>query len=213
MANFTIPRKNIKKIDIIVESLTAPQVYKKYKPDYFINLALYDMNRSTNITFMEDENKKSGFLFSSYGIGIKGEKELVWVDKNTAFANNQVRDFCSGSPTLVRNGQSFINWGNKVGSHSIGKHFRSFIGFNNDNLFLVASDNKLSIPEEVNICRKFNMEFAINADGGDSVHLQKGSNVIRKSTRRNASWLLVYMNKQQTEVLSNGRGQPLPFIL
>ena len=195
MANFTIARKNIRKIDIIVESLTAPQVYKKYKPDYFINLALYDMNRSTNITFMEDENKKSGFLFSSFGIGIRGEKELVWVDKNTAFSSNEVRYFCSGSPTLVKNGQSFINWGNKVGSHSFGKHYRSFIGFNKDNLFLVASDNKLSIPEEVNICRKFNMEFAINADGGGSVHLQKGSNVIRKSTRRNASWLLVYMNK------------------
>ena len=63
MANFIIPRKDIKKIDIIVESLTAPQVYSKYKPDYFINLALYDMGKSINITNMKTKTKNQAIYF------------------------------------------------------------------------------------------------------------------------------------------------------
>ena len=196
MANFIIPRKDIKKIDIIVESLTSSQVYNKYKPDYFINLALYDMGKSVNITNMEDENKKSGYLFSLEGIGVQGEKDLVWTTKAKAGESTAIRDFCGGSPTLVKNGSRYVNWGQKVGSHNYGQHYRSFIGFNDNNLFLVASDNKMTIEQEVKTCLDMSMAYAINVDGGQSCHLQRGQEIIKKSVRRNASWLLVYMNKE-----------------
>ena len=79
-----IPRKNIKKIDIvnIKGGLNATQVYKKYKPDYMINLALYDMASGTNITNLKDEGVASGYLFSDEGIGIKGDNELTFCNKN-----------------------------------------------------------------------------------------------------------------------------------
>ena len=94
-----IPREKIKKIDIVnVEGgLTATQVYKKYKPDYMINLALYDMASGTNITYLKDEGITSGYLFSNEGVGIKGEAEIIWTTKD----DNSVRDYVSGSPVLL----------------------------------------------------------------------------------------------------------------
>ena len=79
-----IPRDKIKKIDIInvKGGITASQVYKKYKPDYFINLALYDMSTGTNITHLKDEGTASGYLFSDEGIGIKGDNEILFCTKN-----------------------------------------------------------------------------------------------------------------------------------
>lgn len=68
MANFSIPIKDIKKIQIIEERLTGEQVYRKYKPDYLINGALYDMSSGKNITFLKSNIGVSGYLFSSEGI-------------------------------------------------------------------------------------------------------------------------------------------------
>ena len=52
MSNCYIDKDQIQRIDIIniKGGLTAQQVYNKYKPDYFINLALYDMASGENIT-------------------------------------------------------------------------------------------------------------------------------------------------------------------
>ena len=60
-----IPKDKISKIDIIniQGGLTATQVYNKYKPDYMINLAVYDMASGTNITYLKDEGVNSGYLF------------------------------------------------------------------------------------------------------------------------------------------------------
>lgn len=197
MANVKIPLSKIKKIDVLVESGTGAQIYKKYKPDYMINLALWDFKTGKNIQYVEDENEKSGYLFGNEGIGIKGKKELCWVTRDTAFNSDEIRDFCSGSPTLVKNGVKFVNWGNKVGSHANGKHLRSFIGFDDNYLTLVASDSALSIDSTVTTALNLGMKFAINVDGGGSCHLQDGAKVLKKSIRKNASWLLVYLDKKK----------------
>lgn len=196
MASVKIARKNIEKIDIICESMTAAEVYRKYKPDYFINLALWDFKTGKNIQYLEDDNKKSGYLFSSEGIGIKGDSDIVWTTKDKAYSNQEIRDFVSGSPTLLKNGSRFINWGNKVGSHANGAHKRSIIGFDDNNIILLCSDNLLSIENSVNTAQSLGMKYAINVDGGGSCHLQNGDKVLVKSTRRNASWMLIYTKKQ-----------------
>ena len=61
----------------------------------------------------------------------------------------------------------------------------------------------------------YNMElirckYAINLDGGGSSHLQMGSIVYKKSTRKNASWLLVYLKEEEnmpTVCLDYGHGK------
>ena len=123
-----IPRSKIKKIDIInvQGGIKASQVYNKYKPDFLINLALYDMATGINITHLKDEGVASGYLFSDEGIGIKNDNEIVWTTKN----DKNVRDFVAGSPVLVKNSAKYIEWGNKKSEYILGTHNRSAIGFN-----------------------------------------------------------------------------------
>ena len=196
MASQVISFNKIKKIDIInvKGGMTATQVMAKYKPDILMNLALYDMSNGENIVNMEDENKTSGYLFSNYGIGIKNNKELCWTNYSNAKANNSIRDFVSGAPTLVSNGKVNIDWGNKYSSYINGKHKRTVFGFNDSNLILISTDNEVTLKEIANIgLNNFGAKYMINCDGGGSCHLQVGSKVYAKSTRKNASWLLIYL--------------------
>ena len=185
-----IPRKHIKKIDIvnIQGGMTATQIYNKYKPDYMINLALYDMASGENITHLKDEGMVSGYLFSDEGIGIKGDSELIW----TAKSDNSVRDYVSGSPVLLKNSQKIMEWGNKKSDYICGVHRRSAIGFNGKELILYTSDKEIDLTTLQNELAGLKCEYAINCDGGGSCHLQAREKVYQKSTRSNASWLLVY---------------------
>ena len=201
MANCYINRNQIEKIEIIniKGGMTATQVYNKYKPDYFINLALYDMASGENITYLEDDNKQSGYLFSNKGIGIKKDINLIWTTVNEAYNSTEIEDFVSGSPTLVQNGVKTIDWGNKYSSYVDGKHKRTFFGFNDTSLILCCSDSSLTLSKEADTAIQLGCQFAINCDGGGSCHLQMGTKVLQKSTRKNASWLLVYLKKEKME--------------
>lgn len=198
MASFTIPFSKIKRIDFMntPSGMTGGQVYAKYKPDYLINGALYDMRSKKNIVYMEDENVKSGFLFSSKCIGIKGEKELVWVTKEEAYADPAIRDCLGGAPVLREHNRTRIDWGNKKSTQLLGSHFRSFIGYNKNYFYMCCSDNSITIEQAEAVTAKAGCEYSINLDGGGSCHLQKGSTVIKKSTRPNASWVLIFLEKQ-----------------
>ena len=190
-----IPQNKIRKIDIvnIQGGLTATQVYNKYKPDYMINLALYDMATGTNITHLKDEGVESGYLFSNEGIGIKGDSEITFCTIN----DKSVRDFVSGSPVLVKNSAKFIDWGNKKSEYVLGSHNRSAIGFNADEIILFTSDKKMNLDELSEALISENCQFAINCDGGGSCHLQEGEKVYNKSTRSNASWFLIYTKEEK----------------
>lgn len=190
-----ISRKKVKRIDIInVEGgITASQVYNKYKPDYLINLALYDMETGTNITHLKDEGVESGYLFSEEGIGVKGDAEITFCTKNDKTA----RDFVAGSPILVKNGAKHIEWGNKYSEYVDGSHYRSAFGFNSSEVILYSSDKKMALNELSQALISENCQFAVNLDGGGSCHLQKGEKVYRKSTRANVSWLLIYLKEEK----------------
>lgn len=202
-----IPRKHIKKIDIvnIQGGMTATQIYNKYKPDYMINLALYDMATGTNITHLKDEGEDSGYLFSDEGIGIKGDNEVVFCTKS----DKTVRDFVAGSPILVKNGAQNIDWGNKYSEYVDGTHYRSVFGFNDSEVILYSSEKKMVLNELSQALVSEKCKFAVNVDGGGSCHLQKGEKVYKKSTRANVSWLLVYLKEEEnmpTVCLDYGHG-------
>ena len=190
-----IPREKIRKIDIvnIKGGLTATQVYNKYKPDYMINLALYDMASGTNITYLKDEGVTSGYLFSNEGIGIKGDAEIIWTTKD----DNSVRDYVSGSPVLLKNGGKYLDWGNKKSDYVCGKHKRSTIGFNSREVILFNSDKEMDLTALQDEMLALGCDYAINCDGGGSCHLQEGEKIYTKSVRSNASWLLVYIEEEK----------------
>ena len=203
-----IPRKHIKKLDIvnIQGGMTAAQIYNKYKPDYMINLALYDMATGTNITHLKDEGVDSGYLFSDEGIGIKNDAELTFCTKS----DKTVRDFVAGSPVLVKNGTKNIDWGNKYSEYVDGTHYRSVFGFNDSEAILYSSEKKMALNELSQALISEKCQFAVNLDGGGSCHLQKGEKVYKKSTRANVSWLLVYLKEEEkmpTVCLDYGHGK------
>lgn len=191
-----IELEKIEKIDLInTKGMTANQVYNKYKPDFMINGALYDMATKTNIVNIEDENVKAGYLFSSQGIGINGFKHLLWTDYETAKKDSDIRDFIAGAPTLIKGGAVNVDWGNKHSNQVDGSKYRSCIGFNATHFFMVGSDNPNTLKGLAEYCIKQGMKYAINLDGGGSCHLQQGTKKLKSSSRANASWILVYLKK------------------
>lgn len=193
MAILKISRKNIKKIDIvnIDGGMTASNVYKQYKPDILMNLALYDVGTGLNITLLKDEGVSSGYLFSDYGISITDDKNISWCKYTDA-----KDDYVSGSPVLVVNGQKNIQWGNKVSTYVNGNHYRTLFGFNDDEVILSVKSKKMTIDESAKFMIDNGAKYAINCDGNGSCHLQQGDNILVKSTRKNSTWLLIYLNKE-----------------
>lgn len=178
------------KLDFVNKPMTAKTVYNTYKPTAFINACLYDMATSTNITNVKDETVPDGYLFTSEGIGIVNGKP-----KWTTLNDTTVQDFIAGSPILVKNGKVSIEWGNKVSTAIQGKAYRSSIGFNDKYVFLLVSDVTMTLQGLANYMLGQGCKYAINLDGGGSCHLQVGQNTYTKSTRKNASWIMVYKQK------------------
>lgn len=179
---------------LMTNKLTGDQIIKKYKPDLCMNLALYDMTTGQNITWMEDENKVSGYLFSKYGIGVKQDGTLIPTTKEEAYANNKIKDFAAGIPSLIINGVKTIDWGNKVSDYlNDNKHYRMMIGLDKEgNGYLCMCDEKMSIEECYEYCKQSGCVYAYVYDGNGSQFLYADSKVIRNSERTNASWLLLY---------------------
>lgn len=202
-----IDRNKIKKLDMvnIKGGIKYNDLYNKYKPNFIINLALYDsLKTGINITNMEDENVQSGYLFTEEGIGIKGENEIIWTTKDISYDSEQIRDFVGGSPILVKDALICIDWGNKYSSYVDQKHIRSAIGFNDDYVILYVSDKVLTIRELAHEMIKLGSRYAINCDGGGSSHLQEGGTIYKKSIRNNASWFLVYTKEEEFKVTRYG---------
>jgi N-acetylmuramoyl-L-alanine amidase len=190
----------IEKVDFVNKAMYNSTVYSTYKPSAFINACLYDMNTSTNITKIEDENSTHGYLFSDWGIGIRNHQTPVWTTYKNAIVDVTINDFIGGSPTLVTNGSVNLDWGNKVSTTIQGKAYRSAIGFNDTDLFLYCSDTKMTLETLAKEMIKLGCKYAINLDGGGSCHLQEGSKVIKRSYRKNASWFMIFDKTQTTKV-------------
>lgn len=185
----------IEKIDFSNKAMYSSKVYSTYEPSAFINACLYDMSTSTNITKVEDENESHGYLFSDSGIGIQNDCTLRWLTYEEAKADNTVRDFIGGSPTLVINGEVSLDWGNKISTAIQGKAYRSAIGFNDTDIFLYCSDSKVTLETLAKDMKELGCKYAINLDGGGSSHLQEEDKVLKRSYRKNASWFMLFDKK------------------
>jgi len=198
MSDIIIKKEYIKKYDIIniKGGILAKDVYAKYKPDAFCNLAMYDTLSMVNITRLEDENMKSGYLFSNEVLGIIGDKELIWTDYSNAYARKDIRDAVGGSPILGKDGKMSIRWGNKYSSYIDKTWYRTAIGDNDFEFIMHTSDEAISIPElAVEMIYNKHCKNALACDGGGSTHSQIGQRILQESTRSNVSWFLIYFDK------------------
>lgn len=188
MAYIKINKSKIDRVEVLCVDggINYIDIMKKYNPDYLINGALYDVSTSKNIVRLVSNGVKSGYLFADNGIDF---------DKLTFSTIDKCKNYIAGAPVLVKNGNKSIEWGNKVSEQIQGSKYRSCIGIDNDSLYLLASDNTNTLDGLADYCIKQGMQYAINLDGGGSCHLQEGSKIIKKSERKNASWVLVYLKK------------------
>lgn len=194
MANVRIDRKTIKKIDLlhIPGGMVGADVWERYQPDYMMNLSQIDMDTKTPLTNMLDEGNRVGYLFSAEGIGIKGDGQICWAKQT----DPGLRDFIGGAPTLLKDGQPYVDWGNKYSSYLDGSHRRGVLGFNGQYLYLLCTDYPLSIPATADTAKGLGMTHAISGDGGGSLHLQSKKKTFVESTRKLSTWLLVYLKTE-----------------
>jgi hypothetical protein len=174
---------------IVKENLTGAEIYAKHKPDFLINGGLYDPDTGTTMTFITHDGINAGSYFSKQGIGFIDGK-LVWCKQGEAY------NFIGGSPVLIREGQESIDWGNTYSSYVDGTHYRSILGIKNGEVVLYVSDEPESLKTSIRRLLDEKLDFAINLDGGGSCHLQESKTALVKSTRANASWILVWGNKK-----------------
>lgn len=208
MSFVTIPLDKIRKIDFMVlpdnqrKTIKEMFAYLSPKPDYIINATFYNMDNGETIVHSEDENKAYGYVWSNEGIGISGDRDLLWCDKKTAYGSATIRDFIGGCPTLVKDGVKFVDSGATASDYILnGSHYRSFFGYNDSNLYIGYTTTKCTVSQEVQECLNSKLTHAVNLDGGGSVSVGKNENGVLSviaapsGYRANASWLLVYLNK------------------
>lgn len=203
MAIVRVSLSDIKQLDIksFDKGATGSYIKQNYNPDAFINLALYDMATKENIVKLVDEHLESGYLFADRGIGITIDNKLVWCTLASAKASGMIRDYVSGAPVLVVDGKVSIDWGNKVSTQIQGKHIRTAIGFNDEDLIMYVSEDSITLETLATRMIDYGCEYAINCDGGGSSHLYSGGRTYKSSVRTNPTWLLVY--KKEEEQMDN----------
>ena len=202
MAIVRIPTNNIGQLDIkaITGGATGSEIKATYKPDAFINLALYDMTTKQNIVKLITDNFESGYLFADQGIGITTDNKPVWCSLANARTKDNIRAYVSGAPVLVTEGKVNIDWGNKVSTQIQGKHIRTAVGFGSGDLVMYVSEDSITLETLAIRMIDYGCEYAINCDGGGSSHLYADGKTYKSSIRANPTWLLVYKKKEENTV-------------
>jgi len=114
------------------------------------------------LTRIKADGASYGYMFSDFGIGFDGDI-VGWCSYKDSVPN-----FVGGSPTLIRESQEFIDWGNTYSSYVDGTHYRSIIGFKNNEVILYVSDEPESLKSAIRRLLVEKVKYAINLDGGGS---------------------------------------------
>lgn len=208
MSLLRIKRNELIKMNLINTNngMTGDSVYTEYEPTYIINGGLYDMSTHTNIVLLEDENKTDGYYFADNGIGITQDNNICWCSYKEAIEKENIKDYISGAPILVEQGIVNISWGNKVSTQIQGKHMRSAVGFNKDEVILYCSDDSITLDTLASRMKSYGCEYAINLDGGGSQYLRDEKTTYKRSTRQNKTWFLFFkkpVQKNEVESMAN----------
>lgn len=202
MAIVRIPIDSIQKLDLkfISKGATGSEIKNTYNPSAFINLALYDMATKQNIVKLIADGFESGYLFADQGIGITTQDKPIWCSLADAKLKEDIREYISGAPVLVKEGKVDIDWGNKVSTQIQGNHNRTAIGFNDTDLILYVSEDAIRLETLAIRMVAYGCKYAINCDGGGSSHLYSEGKTYKSSIRTNPTWLLVYKKKEENKV-------------
>lgn len=199
---FAINKNDIWKIDFDIceqprETLSHYYNRMETKPDFLINGGFFSFKTgATYFTFIDDGEAVSQHWGVKDGIGVEKSnlRELVY---GSLGDNHDWWDFISGYPVLVVGGvpiQVFT-----IATEINNKAYRSGLGYNNDEVFIVASTEKLTLAEFANALANIGCEYAINLDGGGSSRLLYNGEVVNVPTENRSvdSVVAIYLQKEE----------------
>lgn len=159
-----------------------------------INGSYFNVKKLTPATFIKDDGVVEGQtasseLFRTNGIlTISNDGKLIIEASDSASFESlakKSREAVAAGPFLLNKGKyESTRWGED--SFYTGRHPRSVIGFDGKWVYLFVADGRfperavgLSIPETAQVSDLFNLDYALNLDGGGSSTLYiEGTGVI-----------------------------------
>lgn len=167
---FKISKEEVSKIDFALcnqPTETIDNYYKRQqtKPDIICNGGFFAMSTGNTVFHYVDENHViSTDKDLLDGIGIKDNNELVISKYNSLF-----RDFISGYPVLMREGQEVVT---NIGKEIDYNARRTILGYNNTHIFLIVIDSYgYNFTKCKQLLRELGVTNAVNLDGGGSTRL------------------------------------------
>lgn len=180
---FKIAKDEIERIDFAAcnePSETVDSYYKRQvkKPTLISNGGFFDMYTGNTIfSYVDDGNILSldGNVLEGFGIR--------WNDLILDTYNSSYLDFISAYPVLLKDGQKVVT---NVASELDYRARRTFIGFNDDYIFLGAIDSPgMNFNELRNFLLSINVKTAINLDGGGSTRILHNGKLVTYATSYN----------------------------
>ena len=196
-----IPKNEIRKIDFALckqPRETLLSFYKRQidKPDLVTNGGFFNMgNGETVFNFLDESQAINKDTLYQWGIGIIGDNELTYGSRD----GQKWRDFISGYPNLIDNGQKVALTYAKELNY---KARRTILGYNNTTVYLVCVENPgLAYAAMQDLMLELGCTFAINLDGGGSTKmLHNGKSVTRNLTNRAVDNVVaIYLKKETPE--------------
>ena len=180
-----IPKDEIKKIDFALckqptETLSAFYNRQAEKPDIVCNCGFFGMSDgSTCFNYVSEYKAVHETKLYQWGMGITGDTNLEY----GKLKGKQWRDFVSGYPNLIDNGQKVkIDFATELNY----KARRTMLGYSNDTIFLVFVESPgLAFTAMQDLMLGLGCQYAINCDGGGSTKaLHKGESITKDATNR-----------------------------
>ena len=141
------------------------------QPALIVNGGLFYLKDGTPVLTLIDEGKlinEEDWLTT--GFGIQNQKDINFVDLKDKDIKNNIRDFCSAYPILVKDGKKVpITYATELK----GKNTRTIIGWNTNKTYLciLTFTEKYTFEECQDIILDLGITFAGALDGGTSTQL------------------------------------------
>jgi len=202
-----ILKSEIKKLDFATckqpkETLAAFYQRQTEKPALVVNGGFFNMSTGEAVFNYQDEQVvMSRHDLHQWGMGVTTNNELIFGH----LTSRNWRDFMSGYPNLVENGQK-VSTAYLNNSSTNCRARRTMLGYNDTRIFIVCVESPGMIFSEMqNLMLSIGCKYAINLDGGGSTNmLAYGKTITTDSYNRPIDNVVaVYLNSNTTTNTTN----------
>lgn len=199
-----IPFSEIEKVDFALCAQPRQTLQNFYnvcerKPDILTNGGFFGMSDgSTCFNYVDDGQIVHSTDLYKWGIGIIDQKIMKYgnIDYRTDW-----RDFISGYPVLIDNYQPVtIDFAKELNY----KARRTVLAFDPDYLYLICIDKPgMAYKAMQAMLQSFNVQYAINLDGGGSTRMMDNGQVVTNGSENRAvdNVVAVYLKKEEERTI------------